>query len=238
MQQGHLFSKRPSSMGNGRFGLDMPRKTIVGIILLTALVAFEIFNFDTTRFALRDLLGGVSFWGIGWASILALAFCAIDFAGLARLFTPEQGADEPKAVWYLMGAWLLGATMNAIMTWWAVSLTLLSHDLGNEVLSRQQLLEFAPIFVAVLVWLTRILFIGALSVTGEHMFDLAQAGLSQADMSRKQTQPRQSAVRVTRPDTPKQQPTRVNRRVRQQPPRPNGFNRAPVGMHAHSQHKQ
>jgi hypothetical protein len=72
-----------------------------------------------------------------------------------------------------MGAWLLGATMNAVMTWWAVSLTLLSHDFGNEVLARETLLKLVPVFVAALVLLTRILFIGAFSVAGEHIFDLA-----------------------------------------------------------------
>ncbi|MCA9976736.1 MAG: hypothetical protein KC413_13330, partial [Anaerolineales bacterium] len=65
---------------------------------------------------------------------------------------------------------------NAIMTWWAVSLTLLNHDFGNEVLSREQLLRSVPIFVAVLVWLTRILFIGAFTVAGDHLFDFNGAG--------------------------------------------------------------
>ncbi|RMH00616.1 MAG: hypothetical protein D6706_03570, partial [Chloroflexi bacterium] len=163
--------KQPFLTPNQLTGIHVTGKTLVGIILIVALFAFEAFNFDTTRYALRDLLGDVSFWGMGWATILAIAFCAIDFAGLARLFTPEQGREEPRAVWYLMGAWLLGATMNAIMTWWAISLTLLSHEFGNEVLSREQLLTIVPIFVAALVWLTRILFIGAISVAGEHVFD-------------------------------------------------------------------
>ena len=153
--------------------IKLQRKTVIGIIMVIALLSFEMFNFDTTRYALQNLLGDVRFLGIHWAAILAIAFCAIDFAGLARLFTPQQGFEEPKAVWYLMGAWLLGATMNAIMTWWAVSLTLLSHDFGNEILSRVELLQIVPIFVASLVWLTRILFIGAFSVAGEHLFDLA-----------------------------------------------------------------
>ena len=146
-----------------------PRKIILGIMLVLALFAFEMFNFDTTRYALESFLGEVRFAGLRWAAILAIAFCAIDFAGLARLFTSEQGMDESKEIWYLTGAWLLGATMNAVMTWWAVSLTLLNHDLGNEVLSREQLLTIVPIFVAALVWLTRILFIGALTVAGERM---------------------------------------------------------------------
>lgn len=146
--------------------LSAVRQYAFGALLVTALVAFEVFNFDTTEFALASLLGEVSFAGIRWATILAIAFCAIDFAGLARIFTPESGWEEPRAIWYLTGAWLLGATMNAVMTWWAVNITLLSHDFGNEVLSRQQLLQIVPIFVAALVWLTRILFIGALSVAG------------------------------------------------------------------------
>lgn len=161
---------RLTQSGNLLLGLNLPQKSIMGVILVVALLAFEMFNFDTTRYALGNLLGDVRFAGVGWATILAIAFCAIDFAGLARLFTPERGQNEPTAVWYLMGAWLLGATMNAIMTWWAISLTLLTHDFGNEVLSREQLLRWVPFFVATLVWLTRILFIGAISVAGEYIF--------------------------------------------------------------------
>ncbi len=169
-QNGGGLPRPNTTGGNLLLGLNLPQKSIMGAILVVALLAFELFNFDTTRYALSNLLGDVRFAGIGWASILATAFCAIDFAGLARLFTPEQSRDEPQAVWYLMGAWLLGATMNAIMTWWAISLTLLTHDFGNEVLSREQLLRWVPFFVATLVWLTRILFIGAISVAGEYMF--------------------------------------------------------------------
>src|SRR5690606_37415722 len=141
-------------------GSRRPKQMMICVILLVALAAFEMFNFDTTQYALENLLGYVGFAGLGWATILAVAFCGIDLAGLVRLFTPQRGEEEPKEVWYLMSAWLLGATMNAVMTWWAVSLTLLSHDFGNEVLTREQLLRYVPVFVAVLVWLTRILFIG------------------------------------------------------------------------------
>ncbi|MCK5314338.1 MAG: hypothetical protein KAJ53_04415, partial [Anaerolineales bacterium] len=80
-----------------------------GLIIISALLAFELFNYSTTEFALSDLLGDLDFAGISWATILALAFCGIDFAGIARLFTPEEGANEPNEVWYLFGAWLLAA---------------------------------------------------------------------------------------------------------------------------------
>lgn len=163
-QFGNLFGNSFSSNN-----LSLQRGLIVGLILFVALIAFEIFNFDTTKFALESLLGNVTFMGIHWAAILAVAFCAIDFAGLNRLFSSGDN-KETREVWYLMGAWLLGATMNAVMTWWAVSLTLLNNNFGNEVLSRDQLLHYVPIFVAVLVWLTRILFIGSLSIAGDHLF--------------------------------------------------------------------
>jgi len=185
--------------------LGMSRKTVVGIILIVALIAFETFNFDTTQYALENLLGDVRFLGLQWASILAIAFCSIDFAGLIRIFTPERGSDEPREVSFLMGAWLLGATMNAIMTWWAISLTLMNHNIGNQVLSSQQLLLYVPIFVAVLVWLTRILFIGAFTVAGEHIFDFAgteDRASAQTRLPQKQTRrvPANAAVarRTTR----------------------------------------
>jgi hypothetical protein len=212
-------------------GVRMPRQMLIGIILLLALFAFELFNFDTTRFALDSLLGDIRIAGLAWATILAVAFCAIDFAGLSRLFTPERGLNEPREVWYLTGAWLLGATMNAIMTWWAVSTVLLQHELGNEVLNREQLLEIVPVFVAVLVWLTRILFIGSVTIAGErilHGRTASQPGKSELEnqtASAPQRRPVTAAGGRVQPapvdlaSPPKSagpQPKRVNRR----PPRP------------------
>ena len=65
-----------------------------GLIIVAALLAFEIFNYSTTDFALSDLLGGLSFLGLSWSTILAIAFCGIDFAGIARLFTPSEGSGR------------------------------------------------------------------------------------------------------------------------------------------------
>jgi hypothetical protein len=197
------------------YSANFPRKTAVGFILVVALLAFEIFNFDTTRYALRDLLGEVRFVGIEWAAILAIAFCSIDFAGLMRIFTKEKGADEPKEVWYLMGAWLLGASMNAIMTWWAISLTLLENEFGNEVMSREELLHIVPIFVAVLVWLTRILFIGSFTVAGEHFFEFS--GIRQAGAPKQRVIYREPAPQPRTTTTPP--PTTVTRRNVSQAPR-------------------
>ncbi len=143
----------------------------LGIIILTALFAFEMFNYSTTDYALRDLLGDLRFIGIPWATILSIAFCGIDFAGIARLFTPEQGRDEPKEVWYLFGAWFLAATMNAILTWWGVSMAISTHEVrSTAVVNPATVTRIVPIFVAMMVWTIRILIIGTLSVNGERIF--------------------------------------------------------------------
>jgi hypothetical protein len=146
----------------------MPRTSLFGLIMIGALIAFEVFNYGTTEFALTDLLGGLRFAGLRWSTILALAFCSMDFAGIARLFSPDQGDSHSGELWYLLGAWLLAATMNAMLTWWAVSLALIGHaGLGNEILGREALLSSVPVFVALLVWLIRILMIGTFTLTGK-----------------------------------------------------------------------
>ena len=152
------------------------RGQMFGLLILTALVFFEVFNFSTTEFALHDLLGEMRFIGLPWATILAIAFCGIDFAGIARLFTPEEGSAPAMEVWYLFGAWLLAATMNAMLTWWGVSIAILNHvSAGRAVLGQQTLLKAVPVFVAVLVWLVRVLIIGTISTAGSRLFSQQEA---------------------------------------------------------------
>jgi len=160
------------------------RGVVFGLLIISALVAFEIFNYSTTDFALTDLLGNLKFWGVRWATILAIAFCGIDFAGIARLFTPEGKVGEQPEVWYLFGAWLIAATMNALLTWWGVSIAIVNHEtLGNAVIARQTLLKIVPIFVAVMVWLLRVLIIGLFSVAGEKYFGQEQLNVQFASAS-------------------------------------------------------
>ncbi len=150
--------------------ITLPKISLFGIIIVGALVAFEIFNYSTTEFALTDLLGSLEFAGVGWATILALAFCGMDFAGIARLFSPQHASEKPLEIWYLLGAWFLAATMNAMLTWWAISVSLLQHQgLGNEIINRETLLSSVPIFVALLVWLIRVLMIGTFTLSGTRL---------------------------------------------------------------------
>jgi hypothetical protein len=108
---------------------------------------------------------------------LAFAFCGIDFAGIARIFTPEQGRNEPAEVWYLFGAWLLAAGFNASLTWWGVSVAIVSNTsaAAGVVVSNATLTRAVPIFVAIMVWLIRVLIIGTFSLAGDRLFTTASA---------------------------------------------------------------
>ena len=153
-----------------------------GLMIVGALLAFEIFNFSTTEFALRDVLGDLTFASLRWSTVLAIAFCVMDFAGIARMFTPERGRDEPAEVWYLFGAWLLAASFNALLTWWGVSVAIARQAVsaGSAVVGDATLTGVVPVLVAAMVWLIRVLIIGTLSVAGDRLFTTATStGTSQ-----------------------------------------------------------
>lgn len=155
-------------------GTAHKRGLIFGVIILCALLAFEVFNFSSTMFALTDILGNLTFGGIRWATMLAFAFCAIDFAGIARIFTPEQGRDEPAEVWYLFGAWFLAAAFNASLTWWGVSVAILQHNaMGGVLVGASAMTKIVPVFVAAMVLLIRVLLINTFSIAGDRIFSLA-----------------------------------------------------------------
>jgi hypothetical protein len=186
--------------------LTLRRTTTLGLIMLGALAAFEVFNYGTTEFALRDLMGDLTFGSLRWSVVLALAFCGMDFAGIARLLSPDKGPRNPTESWYLLGAWAVAAAMNGMLTWWAVSLAVLSHaGLGNEIVGRQELIRSVPIFVALLVLLIRVLVIGSFALGGDRMFNASnrrtqlllrpQVGRSQRSNVRTSGQPAVAAVR-------------------------------------------
>ena len=157
-----------------------------GAMILAALLAFEVFNFSTTQYALHDMLGDLAFAGMKWSTILAIAFCGIDFAGIARIFTPEQGRDEPAEVYYLFGAWILAAGFNATLTWWGVSVAITNNGAlqSTTSMSAETLTKVVPIFVAAMVWLVRLLIIGTFSLAGDRLFTTAQVHQNQYQQSR------------------------------------------------------
>ena len=133
-------------------------------IIVSALLAFEIFNFSSTDFALRDILGDQGVGWLSWSTILALAFCGMDFAGIARLLMPQQKdrQDEPGG-WFLLGAWVLAGAMNAGLTWWGISVAVYNQPVDNAlIINPMTFVTVVPVVVALMVWCIRILIIGAL----------------------------------------------------------------------------
>ena len=144
------------------------RLSITTFILIIGLIAFEMFNYSTTDFALKDLLGDLKFAGFYWSTILAVAFCLIDFAGIARLFMPGNKLSDIKEDWFLFGAWFLAATMNAILTWWGVSMSIVNHSImSSRIIDTETIHLVVPIFVSIMVWVTRILLIGSLTLSDQ-----------------------------------------------------------------------
>ena len=159
----NLSATRPS-ISKSFSNIRVRSGSVYGSIIILAMIAFESFNYGTTQFALQDLLGSLKFAGIPWSTFLALAFCGIDFAGIARLISPDTRKGDIKESWYLFGAWMLAATANAALTWWGVAVAINGHVLQSAaVINTQTLTHVVPVFVAILVWVIRILIIGSLS---------------------------------------------------------------------------
>lgn len=151
------------------------RGLIFGGIILSALLGFEIFNYSSTSYALHDILGNLAFGPFQWATVLAVAFCGIDFAGIARIFTPEKGRDEPAEVWYLFAAWMLAAAFNATLTWWGVSVAVQQHNAtGGFLVGNETMTKVVPVLVSAMVLIIRVLLINTFSIAGERIFTLAE----------------------------------------------------------------
>lgn len=142
---------------------------VTGALLLAALASLEAFNVFTNQAALAGLLGVAT-----WATALTAGFCLLDFAGLARLFLPGQAGSRPE-VSFLIGAWIISATLNAWLTWLAITVAMAAQPIGNEVISREALLAWIPIVAATAVLFARVLMIGNVAVAGQRLFETPAA---------------------------------------------------------------
>lgn len=151
--------------------LKLHTSAVVMAMIVAALLAFEAFNFSSTDFALRNMLGSQSTGGLSWSTILALAFCGMDFAGIARLLGPEE-ANEGRGGWYLLGAWALAAAMNAGLTWWGVSIAVYNQPVEYAlIVNPMTFVTVVPVLVAVMVWVIRVLIIGTLVSSVNQQFN-------------------------------------------------------------------
>lgn len=140
------------------------RSSMALLSIFAALVVFEVFSYSTTSFALRTLFGNLSTGGMRWASLLAVAICCMDIAGIICLFLPVVNPTQLKRDPRLFSAWLLAAVVNTWLTWHGISLAIAIRQAQiGWVVDVEVLTKTLPIFIAFLIWLIRILLIGSLS---------------------------------------------------------------------------
>jgi len=155
-------TQRLSRMTNEFFKTLRTRSgSLYTLVIVLALAAFEVFNFSVTHFALRDMLGDYGTGMLTWPLILALAFCAMDIAGIASILSASD--DAGRQGWYLLGAWVLAAAMNAGLTWWGISVAIYNQP-AHDVLLVDPIayVTIVPVLVAVMVWVMRVLIVGSL----------------------------------------------------------------------------
>jgi hypothetical protein len=208
----NLTAARPS-LSKSITGIKVQSGAVYALIIILAMIAFEVFNYSTTAFSLQDLLGDLKFAGIPWSTFLALAFCGIDFAGVAKLIAPDNRRMEIKESWYLFGAWLIAATANAALTWWGVSVAISSHALkSSSIIDSETLTRTVPLFVAIMVWVLRILIIASLTSALERLTGKGKAAdrsgfavnYSSEDSSNRSSSPSRpvSGITMTRINNP------------------------------------
>jgi hypothetical protein len=193
-----------------------PRNAAATLSALAALAAFEVFNFSTASMALQSLFGNLAMGGIKWASLFALAICCMDIAGIICLFLPAMNPTHGRRDYRLFGAWLLASGLNTWLTWHGINLaiTIRQAQIGG-IVDTAVLTGTLPGFMALLIWVIRILIIGSLShpksVSLAQDYDLEESQRSHEE-ARVQVDPFVDLMphEGTYPFNPVTQPTRNN----------------------------
>jgi hypothetical protein len=98
-------------------------------MLFFALGCFMLFNYMSTLQTLQHILGKEFL-----VYAFAFALSIVDFAGLARIFTPETSMkDESKLVYFLGTVWILACLLDVAMTAYWVSLRMVESPTSMDV---------------------------------------------------------------------------------------------------------
>ncbi len=178
--------------------LKFSRISLFVLIWVLSLFSFEAFNFSSTELALEDVFGDMALGPVRLAMFLAIAFCALDFAGLARIITPEVD-NEPREIWWLFAAWLLGTVINAYFTWYAATIAMMRTESMLNI-------EVMPIIIAVAVWLSRLALIGFVGVAGDRLLAPTRKRKPTAPRRRKTARTNQTRARRVSNLPPPQRP--------------------------------
>lgn len=153
------------------------RRLSVASLTTAALVGLGLAAVEAARIALAyealagwfGSSGNNSLTALPLAAVLTLGLAALDAGLLLRLFIPSTaGRNDSWATWAAIGAWLLATTA---VTW--LGMYALTGMLSNtKHVSDLPIADFAPVAVAVVLLVLRLLLVGALaadskSVLGE-----------------------------------------------------------------------
>lgn len=98
-------------------------------MLFVALLCFMAFNYLSTLETLKHILGAEFM-----VYAFAFALSVVDFAGLARIFTPETDTQKEGKLVYLLGAvWVLACLFDVVMTSYWVSYRMSMRENGSAV---------------------------------------------------------------------------------------------------------
>ena len=140
-------------------------KIVIFVMLAIGMLSFELFNYATTELGIKSLIGDGKVLSISIASVFAIAFCFADIGGIARVFTPQTSlSDEPLEVYLAMGGWIIAAIINAGMTWYALLTMMSGRALGNEIVSQEALLTYAPFIGALATLLVRFMLVNSIVI--------------------------------------------------------------------------
>jgi hypothetical protein len=107
-------------------------------LLIFALFIFEIFSYSSSKESLLLILGVEH-----WAKMLALAFCLLDFGGLAATFHPGLASalsgGKGNARYFLMSAWFIASMGDIFLLYLLIAYQ--SAHLSSNILVQEGILS-------------------------------------------------------------------------------------------------
>jgi len=140
---------------------------LIGIMLL-GLLCFLFFNFTTTWETMQVLLGDTTS-----VLLFAVAISLVDFAGIARIFTPEDDLRKENAfVLIMLFVWLVAAFADILLTWWWAALMMEQTNAASHLPSGfgNTMLVVFPWAIAFMEFAIRVPLVLMVGQYGERLF--------------------------------------------------------------------
>ena len=131
----------------------MKKRPIVIALLVLAILVIESFVFFLTRVSLIDLLHG----NVIIATVSSACYVLVDLLFFYRKAKPKEGG----LINNILGVILAVGVIDSALIWWGATLLLGAKGYTGELL---------PLVLAVVIFVTRLFFIGAADVVGNPIF--------------------------------------------------------------------